>query len=202
MGRRNDIDFLKGIAIIAVVLYHVGVLPYGFLGVEIFLVISGYLLIPKLVNQLSEGNFNYFSCLFKHLYRIWPIMLAASIISLIIGYFVMIPESYENLSERAVASNLFANNILGAITTKNYWDSANEYKPLMQMWYLGIIAQFYIIFPLLLLILKLFFRKNKYGWGLNSVISLGIISLFLYLMPELEFTQKFYFFNIGYGSLH
>lgn len=194
MERRNDIDFYKGIAIIAVVLYHVGILPYGFLGVEIFLAISGYLLIPKLINNISSGGFKYFTWLFKHLYRIWPITLAASAVCLIIGYFVMIPDSYENMSESVVASNLFSNNILSAITTKNYWDSANEYKPLMQMWYLGIIAQFYLVFPVLLYAFYRFTRKIAgQNWGIAAVSTFGILSLALYLFPGTPFTQKFYF---------
>lgn len=194
MERRNDIDLLKGIAIIAVVFYHVGLLPYGFLGVEIFLVVSGYLLIPKLTIQISSGDYKYFPWLLKRLYRIWPITLAASIVSLFLGYFLMIPDSYENLAESVVASNLFSNNILSAITTKNYWDTSNEYKPLMQMWYLGIIAQFYVLFPLLLSILhKCTSRYFKNTWGLISVIALGALSLLLYLLPGVPYTQKFYF---------
>lgn len=194
MERRNDIDLLKGIAIIAVVFYHVGLLPYGFLGVEIFLVISGYLLIPKLTGQITSGNYKYFPWLFRRLYRIWPITLAASIISLVLGYFLMIPDSYENLAESVVASDFFANNILSAITTKNYWDSANEYKPLMQMWYLGIIAQFYVVFPILLYLLYRCLRKFKaQSWDIISVASLGFLSLIAYLFSETQYTQKFYF---------
>lgn len=194
MERRNDIDLLKGIAIIAVVFYHVGLLPYGFLGVEIFLVVSGYLLIPKLTIQISSGNYKYFPWLFKRLYRIWPITLVASIVSLVLGYFLMIPDRYENLAESVVASNLFSNNILSAITTKNYWDTSNEYKPLMQMWYLGIVAQFYVLFPLLLSILhKCTSKYFKNNWRLMSVIALGTLSLLLYLLPGVPYTQKFYF---------
>lgn len=194
MDRRNDIDFIKGIAIIAVVLYHVGILPYGFLGVEVFLVISGFLLIPKLLRQISGNEFHYFQWLFKHLYRIWPITLVASIVCLIIGYFTMIPDSYENLSESVVASNFFANNILSAITTKNYWDVSNEYKPLMQMWYLGIITQFYVTLPLILIAYKKIFHfKNNINKTYYCTIGLlGLISLAIYLIPGIAYTQKFY----------
>lgn len=109
-GRRSDLDFLKGLSIIAVILYHVGILPYGFLGVECFLVISGFLLIPKLSKQIVDKDFHYFPWLWKRLYRIWPITLCASIVCLAIGYWCLIPDSYKNICQSIVASDLFANN--------------------------------------------------------------------------------------------
>lgn len=195
MTRRNDIDLLKGIAIVAVILYHVGILPFGFLGVDCFLAVSGFLIIPKLCGEIINGHFSYFKWLFHRLYRIWPITLAASVVCLIIGYFVMIPDAYENLSESVVASNLFSNNILSAITTKNYWDTSNEYKPLMQMWYLGILAQFYVVFPALLLglnkLIRLVIHSDKSI--VFSLCIIGLLSLIIYCAPGALYTEKFYF---------
>lgn len=193
---RNDIDLMKGMAIIAVVLYHVGILPFGYLGVEVFLAISGYLLIPRLVTSMSSAEFHYFNWVFRHLYRIWPITLCASAISLFIGYWVMIPDSYENLAQSAIASNVFANNILAAITTKNYWDSVNEYKPLMQMWYLGIMAQFYVLIPILIGVIFFFLKsifKIKKHLPQVAIALIGITSLVIYLLPLNTYAIKFYF---------
>lgn len=194
MERRNDIDLFKGIAILAIVFYHVGLLPYGFAGVEIFLTVSGFLLIPKLTVRITSGEFHYFPWLFRHLFRIWPITLAASTVCLIAGYFLMYPDSYENLAESVVASDLFANNFLGAIATRNYWDSINEYKPLMQMWYLGILAQFYVLFPVVLYLSYRCLRKFAgKSWDIFAVAFLGSMSLIAYFVSETPFTQKFYF---------
>lgn len=192
---RHDIDLIKGIAIIGVIFYHIGLLPYGFLGVDAFLTITGFLIIPNIIKNFSDKQFNYFSWLKRRLFRIWPITLAACIIALIVGYFVMIPDSYENLSESVVASNFFANNILAAITTKNYWDTTNEFKPLMQMWYLGVLGQFYVLFPIILLLIGLIFKrfKKKISFWIITVLILGIGSIVWYLIPGLPYTLKFYF---------
>lgn len=194
MGReyRIDIDVLKGISIIAVVLYHVGVLPYGYLGVDTFLVINGFLIIPNLINFISNNTYSFFDWFVKRIFRFLPIITMAFLVCLIIGYFTMIPDDYENLSQSIVASGLFSNNILSAITTKNYWDVTNEFKPLMHFWYLGVIVQFYFVFPLILLFVK---KKSNNAQKYLSVVVLilGCFSFMLYLIPEIDFSDKFYF---------
>ncbi|MCM1139114.1 MAG: acyltransferase [Muribaculum sp.] len=192
---RTDIDGIKGIAIIAVILYHVGMLPYGFLGVDAFLVINGFLIIPAIIKQFQTGQFHFFSWLSKRIFRLWPIVIAASIVCIAAGFWLMIPDSYENLAESVVASNVFANNILAAITTKNYWDVSNEFKPLMQMWYLGVVVQFYVIYPLILLLCKRCFCKHSQKDSFWSIVVglIGIISLLLYIFFPDSFSNKFYF---------
>ena len=108
MGReyRIDIDVLKGISIIAVVLYHVGVLPYGYLGVDTFLVINGFLIITNLINFISNNTYSFFDWFVKRIFRFLPIITMAFLVCLIIGYFTMIPDDYENLSQSIVASGL------------------------------------------------------------------------------------------------
>lgn len=192
---RSDIDAIKGLAIIAVIFYHIGMLPMGFLGVESFLVVNGFLIIPPLVYQLQTGEFSPLRWLSKRIFRLWPIVLAASTVCLFVGYQMMIPDDYENLAESVVASNLFANNILAAITTANYWDVVNEYKPLMQMWYIGVIVQFYLLYPVILVILKKSFRRQsvKRHFWLAAVSLIGVISLGMYLLYPDTFSNKFYY---------
>jgi len=195
MEYRKDIDLIKGIAIIAVIFYHIGMMPYGFLGVDAFLVINGYLVIPSLVRRFEENDFRFGSWITRRLSRLWPIVLSASVVSLLIGFWTMIPDDYENLSESVVASNLFANNILSAITTRDYWDVSNEFKPLMQMWYLGVVVQFYFIYPCLLFLC----RKSLVRWHTRNgfwpivVAVIGLLSLVLYLFYPDAFSNKFYF---------
>lgn len=199
---RNDINFLKGIAIVAVIFYHIGILPYGFLGVETFFVINGYFIIPKLITSIFNNDFKFIPWFQKRLFRLWPIVLIASCLSLLIGYFVMIPDSYENLAESVVASNVFANNILASLTVKDYWNVANEYKPLMQLWYLGVVMQFYIIYPIILSCIKWIFKlvrlksqnENSNRKLLILIVSLiGLISFILYVYPSNNLGNKFYF---------
>ncbi len=192
---RSDIDAIKGIAIIAVILYHVGMLPYGFLGVDTFLVINGFLIIPSLINQFKHDEFKFFPWFIKRLFRLWPIVIAASLVSLAIGYWLMIPDSYENLAASVVASDLFANNILSAITTKDYWNASNEFKPLMQMWYLGVIVQFYVLYPLIIFICKKTFSKfrNSSNFWTSIVAVIGLVSFLFYVFFPDSYNNKFYF---------
>lgn len=194
---RYDIDLLKGCAIIAVVLYHAGWCKSGYLGVDVFFVVSGFLVIPSVMRQIREGNFRYLSFLEKRLFRLLPLVLLVSGLSLLVGYWGMLPGDYCFLSEEAVSASVFMNNILQAVTTQNYW-AAIYHKVLMHTWYLGVLFQFYLVFPLLLLLLK---RRMK-AW----LLILTLLSLLLYLLPIDTIGNKYYllpyrFFEMGIGGL-
>ena len=206
---RNDLDLLKGFAILAVVLYHSGIFPSGYLGVDAFLVINGFLIVPKLIRDIQKGSFSFLTFLEKRIMRLLPLMLLASAVVLLIGYFTMLPDDFENLSESAVATNFFSNNILQAMTTKNYWAVNNDYKPLMHTWYIGILFQFYLLLPLILMLLKkassmLHFRFDK---AAHIVIGLlCLLSLIWFLKPSTSIGNRFYliqyrFFEMGLGGL-
>ena len=192
-NKRNIfIDALKGISIIAVVLYHFGgeVLPYGYLGVDVFFVVSGYFLYKNMIPQLIEGRFSYKKYIIKKIVRLYPIIVLLILFSILLGFFLMLPDDYENLSESAIASAFFANNILQCITTKDYWDISNLYKPLMHLWYVGVLMQAYIVIPLLYIIANKFKKKQKCFIVLS--ICLTILSFVLYVLPfPAEF--KFYY---------
>lgn len=207
--RLNYLDVLKAFAILAVVLYHSGFMSYGYLGVDLFLVINGYLITKSLnkrlmVDGLNSNQLIYLQFEVSRLVRLLPVLLIAGIFCMIVGYFVMLPDDYENLSESVVATNLFGNNILAAITTKNYWDVVNEYKPLMHTWYVGILMQFYIIYPILFFIARL--DKNDSQRTLVLMIStLAVISLIVYFGTT-DVAQRFYylpsrFFEFAVGGI-
>ena len=194
---RHDLDLLKGLAIIAVVLYHAGWCKSGYLGVDVFLVINGYLVVPKVMNEIASGQFRYFSFLEKKLFRLLPLVLLVSAFALCVGYMDMLPFDFRFLSEEVVASSVFANNILQSVTTQNYW-AAIYHKVMMHTWFLGVLFQFYIIFPLLMMV----FRK----WMKSTLILLTILSLLLYLTPIDTIADKYYlihyrFFELSIGGL-
>ena len=147
---RHDLDLLKGLAIIAVVLYHAGWCKSGYLGVDLFLVLNGYLVVPKVMNEIEEGRFRYFSFLEKKIFRLLPLVLLVSGLSLAIGYWGMLPNDFRILSEETIAASTFMNMVLQAITTQNYWAAIYQ-KVLMHTWFLGVLFQFYVVFPLLML---------------------------------------------------
>lgn len=194
---RHDLDLLKGLAIIAVVLYHAGWCKSGYLGVDVFFIINGYLVVPKVMNEIVSGQFRYFSFLEKKLFRLLPLVLLVSAFALVIGYMDMLPLDYRFLSEEVVASSVFGNNILQSITTQNYW-AAIYHKVMMHTWFLGVLFQFYIVLPLLMLL----FRR----WMRPTLIILTLLSLLLYLSPIDTIGDKYYllpyrFFELTIGGL-
>lgn len=205
--RIKTFDIIKAIAIIAVVLYHIGVSTYGYLGVDTFLVVAGYFTAISLQKRKLSNWGGYFSFVTNRVFRLWPLMLVAGTVSLAYGYFFMLPDDFENTAQSVIASNLFANNILQAITTKNYWDVINEFKPLMHTWYVGVLVQFYLVIPLVLLFIQRAIteesKTRKITILVISIISL--ISLLLYLFSE-GIADKFYYlpfrlFEFGCGML-
>ena len=111
MEYRQDIDSLKGIAIIAVVLFHLGLLESGYLGVDIFFVINGFLLVPSVCKAIDDSAFSFFNFMEKRIVRLLPLIVLASVTSLILGYFLMLPDDYENLAQTVIASNMFSENM-------------------------------------------------------------------------------------------
>ncbi len=203
--RSVRIDILKGISILAVVMYHIGILPFGYLGVDVFLVIAGYMMMRGIDKSLDNKTFSYFKYIYKRLVRLWPILIIVSIVSVGIGYFLMLPDDYENLSQSVIASGVFANNILACITTKNYWDIVNTYKPLMHTWYLGILMQAYVVIPLLILIVSKISNNSKKALK-GFMIFITIASFILFLLPIASDAQKFYYlpyriFEISSGAV-
>ena len=205
--RSISLDILKGIAIIAISLYHVGggILPYGYLGVDIFLVVSGYLLIRNLKTEIENSRFNLWGFIFKKLCRLWPLVILLTLFSLALGYSLMLPDDLENLAESVVASNVFANNVLQMITSRNYWDIKNQYKPLMHLWYIGVLMQAYVFIPLIILLFKRI-TKNANKSVLVSTVVLTGVSFLLYLLPCFPSYAKFYLtpfrvFEITAGGL-
>ena len=208
--RIKYIDVLKAFAIIAVVLYHTGLITYGYLGVDLFLVIAGYLTTKSLYSRIQISNLSvgrgrfYLKFVINRIVRLLPPLLVAGVICMLLGFFVMLPDDYENLSQSVIATNFFANNILAAITTKNYWDVVNEYKPLMHTWYVGVLMQFYIVYPIL------FFFANNSKKDPKKILTttlstFAVLSLLVYFTTT-DTAQRFYylpsrFFEFAVGGI-
>lgn len=206
---RDDLDLLKGFAIIAVVLYHMGISSCGYLGVDVFFAINGFLIMPKVIREVADGRFRYLSFLEKRVVRLLPLLLLASACSLLVGYWGMLPDDYENLSSSVVASNFFSNNILAAITTADYWDIVNDYKALMHTWYIGILFEFYLLFPLVVMLVKGLANRCRFSFDRAvslTVIGLAVASFACYLNPAASVGDRFYllhyrFFELAAGGL-
>ena len=191
MKRIYAIDYLKTIGIIGVLLFHVGLVKNGYLGVEVFFVISGFLMIQAINKSVEENSFNPVKYIFKRIAAFWPLVSVAGVLSLGVGYYCMLPDDYENLAETVIASNAFSNNILQAITTKNYWNLLNTYKPLMHTWYIGVLVQAIVFISFLLWLVSRISKKNGIK---NTLLFLTIVSLIAYCLPVFSNSDKFYFF--------
>lgn len=199
------LDVLKGTAIICVVLFHIGLFPYGYLGVDVFFVIAGYLTTCSIIKQYDKNGFSYWNFLLNRLVRLWPLLLIVSWVSLVAGYYTMLPTSYKNTAETVWGTSVFLNNFVQYITAGDYWDASNEYKPLMHTWYVGVLFQFYLLFPLLFMIAHRFTKKWKSTLIILLSIS-GLGSLILYILPVGTETFDFYmlpsrFFEFAVGGV-
>ncbi len=202
---RQDINSLKGFAILAVVLFHMGLLKTGYLGVDAFFVINGFLVIPSVVRKMANGNFSYIPFVLKRWIRLYPMIVLATTVCLAIGFFGMLPDNYENVGQAVVASNLMSENILSAITTHDYWNVVNDYNPLMHLWYVGVLFEFYILFSLILWYAKKIARVSSEKGLCNVLYVLTAVSFLLYIIP-IAGANKFYFiqyrfFELGLGGI-
>ena len=148
---RADIDGLRGVAVIAVVLFHAfpAVAPGGFVGVDVFFVISGFLITRIIVDGLRDETFTFAGFYARRIRRIFPALAIVLAATLVAGWFWLYADSFQRLSRHVAAGVLFASNFI-LWRESGYFDAAGETKPLLHLWSLGIEEQFYLAWPLLL----------------------------------------------------
>ena len=193
---RKDIDGIRALAVVSVIIFHFGSLPNGYLGVDVFFVISGYLITGIIYREISEDRFSILNFYIRRTRRIIPLVSFICFIALIIGTLTMLPDDLENLAQSVIATNFFGNNILQVVTTKNYWDVVNEFKPLMHTWSLGIEEQYYLFYPFIFL----FIGKKRISWVLPILGLFTLASLVLFFFPFLEF-YTFYLLPFRFSEL-
>lgn len=193
-NRSIILDLLKGIAIIAVILYHAQLFDYGYLGVDIFLVIAGYLTTKSLQRMVSEERYGFFRFMAKRLVRLWPLLILTCIACLAMGYCYFLPANLKNCAEEVGGAVLFLSNFVEYITSTDYWDSANVFKPLMHTWYVGLLFQFYVLYALATTILLKAFKSSEQRLTVlhYSLVVVAMLSLALYLLPLTSETWDFY----------
>ena len=176
MKYRAEIDGLRALAVIPVVFFHAGFKEFsgGYVGVDVFFVISGYLITTIILNELAAGTFSLIHFYERRARRILPPLFLIMFMSSIFAYAWMMPEEFKNFGQSLVATSLFSNNILLAITS-GYWDLASEFNPLLHTWSLGVEEQYYVIFPFFLIFSWRHFRRNI----VILIMGIAIISLLL-----------------------
>ena len=148
---RQDIDGLRALAIVPVVLFHAfpDLLPGGFIGVDIFFVISGYLISGVLMHQLQAGHFSIRTFYAHRVRRIFPALIAVLLSTFALGWLFAMPDDLKLVGKHMVTGAGFIQNIT-LLREAGYFDVASETKPLLHLWSLAIEEQFYLVYPLVL----------------------------------------------------
>ena len=177
-GYRPDIDGLRGIAVIAVVLFHLDFrsISGGFVGVDIFFVISGYLIGKSILEQRRERRFSLLAFYERRLRRIAPALVAVLAATTIAAWFILLPTALENYGASLAAAILSISNIYFWFKTDYFAPAAHE-QPLLHTWSLGVEEQFYILLPLILIITART-RHNE----IKCLAALGAVSMILSIL--------------------
>ena len=190
MKYRPDIDGLRALAIIPVVLYHTdfSLFKGGFVGVDIFFVISGYLITFIIQEEIRQNKFTLTGFYERRIRRIFPALFTVIFFCTLFAVFTMLPEGFEEFGESIVAATLFVANIY-FLTESDYFEAAAETKPLLHTWSLSVEEQFYLFFPLILLLIH---RYCKGRWQ-HILLPAALVSFLLSIFGVHSFpTASFY----------
>jgi peptidoglycan/LPS O-acetylase OafA/YrhL len=159
---RPDIDGLRAIAVVAVIAFHANarLLPGGFAGVDIFFVISGYLISSILFRELDKGTFSFRDFYARRIKRILPAYIVVALFTLIVSSWLLIPNDYIFYTTSLAASWAFASNIFFSMLSWGYFGARTEEFPLLHTWSLSIEEQFYFVYPILLILLSRYMKRR------------------------------------------
>jgi peptidoglycan/LPS O-acetylase OafA/YrhL len=172
---RKEIDGLRAIAVLLVVVYHgfPNFLKGGFLGVDIFFVLSGFLITGIISTELNTAVFNLRQFYLNRIRRIFPSLLVVMMTFLVAGWFVLRSEEYIQLGNETLAGSFFYSNFL-YLSQNNYFDVASDLKPFLHLWSLSIEEQFYLLYPFILLFLNRFSKNRRLQ--ITAISTLALVS--------------------------
>ena len=174
---RPDVDGMRALAILSVLIFHAypSTLPGGFVGVDIFFVISGYLISSIIFRGLTLGTFSFFDFYARRVRRIFPAVTVVILGSFLLGFFFLTPYELEDLIRESPYAAFFLENWRLYVTTGGYWETATELKPFMHFWSLGVEEQYYIFYPLICFLLwKVSAKRFLASLVFMLLVSLGL----------------------------
>ena len=171
---RADIDGLRAIAVLAVIFFHADIPGFsgGFVGVDVFFVISGFLITSIILKEIHEGTFSIAKFYERRIRRIFPALFPVIAFTLVVGIFLFDYKTFRQLGQSITGTTLFASNILFWMQS-GYFDSPSLQKPLLHTWSLAVEEQFYIFFPLFLAGISKFLNKKYFP----LILVIGFLSL-------------------------
>lgn len=203
MNYRPDIDGLRAVAVLAVVLFHIepNWVPGGFVGVDIFFVVSGFLITGIISREQAGGDFSFAQFYRRRVKRIVPALLCVLSATLVIGYLVLLPDDLEQLARSTIASLIFVSNIYFtyALDTSYFADSASL-EPLLHLWSLGVEEQFYIFWPIILALATRYITSSA-AKGLLLTLAIVVSFLSVELFYDLDPMFQYYMLPGRAGEL-
>jgi len=210
LAYRPDIDGLRAVAVLSVIGFHAGVrwFPGGYAGVDIFFVISGFLITSIILRQLAEDRFSFADFYARRCKRIFPALIIVLAAVFAFGWMFLLPNEYERIGKHIVAGAGFVSNFAFWLES-GYFDSAAGTKPLLHLWSLGIEEQFYLLWPpLLLWVWKRKPDALAVAIGLASIsfaINVMLVSLWqatdMYFLPPIRFWELLVGSALAYAHL-
>ena len=200
---RPDIDGLRAIAVLSVVIFHTfpELIKGGFIGVDIFFVISGFLISSIIIENLEHDRFSFIEFYSRRIKRIYPALLTVLITCFAFGWFVLFADEFKQLAKHMVGGAGFIANLVFS-RESGYFDNIAETKPLLHLWSLGVEEQFYIVWPLLIW----FGWKRRFNLMTMALVMSGVSFLLSIYMLQLNPTTAFYspftrFWELLMGSI-
>ncbi|MEO0550717.1 MAG: acyltransferase family protein [Pseudomonadota bacterium] len=202
---RADIDGLRMVAVVPVVLYHAGLpgVSGGYIGVDIFFVISGYLIANIIHREIGEGRFTLVGFYERRARRILPALMAVIAASFLVGWFVLLPSQFVSFAKSALATLGFVSNIWFWHDVNDYFGYNSDFSPLLHTWSLAVEEQFYIFFPLLLILLA----GASHRWRVGIIVLMVLASFVISVVAVQRYPSAAFFllpsriWELGLGVL-
>ncbi|MGK3199111.1 acyltransferase family protein [Enterobacter ludwigii] len=175
---RPDIDGLRAVAVMLVIVYHVGsqVITGGFVGVDVFFVISGYLITSIIRKEVSNGTFNYPGFYNRRIKRIIPSLLMVLISTIIASFFILMPDEFIYLIKSSLATLLSISNFLFYFNATSYFSGNADQIPLLHTWSLAVEEQYYLIIPFIIILIISKLKQHELKAFIGIAIILFVIS--------------------------
>ncbi|MGB0992839.1 MAG: acyltransferase family protein, partial [Akkermansiaceae bacterium] len=177
---RPDIDGLRALAVLPVVLFHANLgFPGGFVGVDVFFVISGFLITSIIARDIKKGTFSMPYFWERRIRRIFPAAAVLTLVTLIAGAFILLPGQLEDLGKASVAQMFMVSNFY-FWQQDGYFAGPSDFEPILHTWSLAVEEQFYFIFPILLVLLYKKISSSGVIRSLLMVLLLASLALSIY----------------------
>ncbi len=186
---RPDIDGLRAVAILPVIFFHSGLPGFGggYVGVDVFFVISGFLITSLLVQDIDAGTFRFSDFWIRRARRILPALIVVMAVCLVVGWTLAFPDDFVKLAQSALAQSVFASNLFFWSET-GYFAAPADAQPLLHTWSLAIEEQYYLLFPLILVLLTRHFEHSRFRVIFGAaLLSLGLSIFGVFDHPEAAF---------------